>query len=67
MKKNIYIVASRTAVTVICKASGKKDAVRIATRKWREQGYGFDQDFEAYLADEYFTEEDGSDALIFPD
>lgn len=66
MKKGIYVVASNTDVTVICKASSKKDAVRIATRKWREQGYGFDQDFEAYLADEYFAEEDGSDALIFP-
>lgn len=65
--KKIYVVASCTAVTVICKASSKKEAVRIATKKWKEQGYGFDQDFEAYLADEYFTEEDGSDALIFPD
>lgn len=67
MKKKIYVVVSNTAVTVICKASSKEDAVRIATEKWHEQGYDFEQDFTAYLADEYFTEEDGSDAIIFPE
>ena len=65
MKKNIYIVASNTAVTVVCKATSKKDAVRIANREWKKQGYGFDQDFEAYLADEYF--DDTADAIIFPE
>lgn len=67
MKKNIYVVASNTAVTVICKASDKADAVRIATERWHEQGYGFEQDFTAYLADEFFVEEDGSDAIIIPE
>lgn len=67
MKKNIYVVASCTAVTVICKASSKEDAVRIAKARWDEQGYDFDQRWSPYLADEYFEEEDGSDALIFPD
>lgn len=65
--KKIYIVASNTDVTVICKASNKREAVRIAKKKWHEQGYGFEQDFTAYLADEYFEEEDGSDAIIFPE
>lgn len=63
MKKNIYVVASHTAATVICKARNKADAVRIATERCHEQGYDFEQDFTAYLADEYFTEEDGSDAI----
>lgn len=62
--KQIYVVASNTDVTVICKANSSEDAIRIATDKWHEQGYGFEQDFTAYLADEYF--EDDDDALIFP-
>ena len=67
MKKSIYVVASCTAVTVICKASSKEDAVRIATERWHEQGYDFEQTWFPYLANEYFTEEDGSDAIIFPE
>ena len=60
----IYIVASYTAVTVICKASSAEEAVKIANERWHELGYGWEQEFEAYLADEYFEE---NDALIFPE
>lgn len=66
MKRKIYIVASDTAVTVVCSAYSKKEALNIATTLWEEEGYFFDQNFVAYPALEYFEDFDEPKGMIFP-